>query len=199
MSTAAPIQPEHVYHVYNRANGAEQLFLSSENYLFFLRKFEQYISPVADVFCYCLLPNHFHFLIRIKNEQEIKTNLPVAFPKFGAIEKLVSKQFSKLFSSYTQAFNKVNGRKGSLFMKSFKRKEVTSQNYLLKLIHYIHLNPVVAGLVSTAGKWTFSSYPAFNSNKKTRLLKQEVIALFTDLENFKYYHQSEPDVKISDF
>ncbi|HRP60464.1 MAG TPA: transposase, partial [Vicingus sp.] len=51
------------YHIYNRANGSEKIFLNEENYLFFLQKYIEYIHPIAETYCYCLMPNHFHFLI----------------------------------------------------------------------------------------------------------------------------------------
>ncbi|MCX2678996.1 hypothetical protein OOZ15_03500 [Galbibacter sp. EGI 63066] len=73
----AILSPEGTYHIYNRANGSEQLFLSDENYWYFLRKYDEYINPVADTFCYCLMPNHFHFLVRVKSEEQLAT-----FPKF---------------------------------------------------------------------------------------------------------------------
>lgn len=97
--------PEYYYHVYNRANGNELLFLNDENYRFFLQKYFEYISPIANTFCYCLMPNHFHFLIQIKAEDELELffnqqsaaslngdiddNLRV-FPKFKTLEKLIS-------------------------------------------------------------------------------------------------------------
>jgi len=55
------------YHVYNRANGNEKMFLNEDNYRFFLKRYNYYISPIADTFVYCLLPNHFHFLIRVNS------------------------------------------------------------------------------------------------------------------------------------
>lgn len=71
--------PGYTYHVYNRANGNEKLFLSNEK-RYFLEKYTIYISPIADTFCYCLMPNHFHFLIRIKNEEKIKLFLKIDQP-----------------------------------------------------------------------------------------------------------------------
>ena len=64
--------PGCTYHVYNRANGNEKLFLSNENYRYFFEKYMIYISPIANTFCYCLMPNHFHFLIKIKSLEEVK-------------------------------------------------------------------------------------------------------------------------------
>jgi REP element-mobilizing transposase RayT len=117
----AELSSDCFYHIYNRANGNERIFLSGDNYSFFLKKYMQYIDPIAHTYCYCLMPNHFHFLIQIKNEEELKNSLQVrspAFPKFQTLEKLTSKQFANLFSSYTQAFNKQQGRRGSLFIKT---------------------------------------------------------------------------------
>ncbi|MCF6359136.1 MAG: transposase [Cyclobacteriaceae bacterium] len=60
------------YHIYNRANGNENLFRSDENYEYFLKKWGEYISDIADTYAYCLMPNHFHFLIKTKTEIELK-------------------------------------------------------------------------------------------------------------------------------
>ena len=67
-----PLFPDKIYHIFSRAIGKEKLFLEDENYKFFLKKFKLHISPVADTFAYNLLPNYFHFLIRIKSLEETK-------------------------------------------------------------------------------------------------------------------------------
>lgn len=54
------------YHIFNRGNNGETIFKKPENYAYFLNLWGKYITPIADTFCYCLLPNHFHFLIRFK-------------------------------------------------------------------------------------------------------------------------------------
>ena len=64
-------QPHQVFHVWTHANGKENLFKEDQNYLFFLRKYDKYISPVADTFAYCLMPNHIHFMVRIKAEKTV--------------------------------------------------------------------------------------------------------------------------------
>lgn len=192
-----PLEPNKTYHLFNRANGNEIIFANDGNYRFFLQKYTEHISGIADTFCYCLMPNHFHFLLRIKEESAL------TFPKFETLEKLtmaqtleklLSKQFSNFFSSYSQAFNKQQGRKGSLFMKNFKRNIVEDQTYLNKLVHYIHYNPVEAGLSASPADWKYSSYNSILSNSKTLLLRNEVIGWFDDLENFKYIHNNSPDL-----
>lgn len=187
----AVLEPDGMYHIYNRANGSECLFVSDENYRFFLQQYQKYIEPIAVTWCYCLMPNHFHFLVRVKSKAELEAT----FPKFQTLEKLdlvLSKQFSNLFSSYTQAFNKMNGRKGSLFMKNFKRKAIADSKYLIKLIHYIHYNPIEAGLSAKPEGWKYSSYSAIVVNKPTNINRNEVITLFEDLGNFKFCHQVPP-------
>src|SRR5690606_21905148 len=94
-----------------------------------------------------------------------------ALPKFRTLEGLVnneaklshllSKQFSNFFSSYSQAFNKVYQRRGSLFIKNFKRKKVDNDVYLTQLILYIHLNPVKHGFTKDIEAWSWTSFSNF--------------------------------------
>jgi len=194
-------QPDAIYHLYNRANGKEKLFLTADNYMFFLKKYQQYIYPIADTFCYCLMPNHFHFLVRIKSESVLKKvfrekiekrNLQGFQNLGGLISQLISKQFSNFFNSYTKAFNKQQSRNGSLFSQNFKRKQVKDEKYMRKLIHYIHYNPIAAGITHQYD-WKYSSYPAIISSKPTRIKKEEVIIYFDDLKNFLFCHQRPPE------
>ena len=101
------LQFDTYYHIYNHANGDDNLFREQKNYPFFLEKYHQHIDPIANTIAYCLMPNHFHLLIKIKTEAEVAVNLPQAFLKFGTLEKLeeieeakkkfLSKQFSNFF------------------------------------------------------------------------------------------------------
>ncbi|HVM88269.1 MAG TPA: hypothetical protein VMT76_08770 [Puia sp.] len=148
------LQPLSYYHIFNHAIGNENLFREDENYRFFLQKYDLYIYQVAETLAYCLMPNHFHFLIKIKSEGQ----LVAAFPKFKTLEKLIeanciSKQFSNFFSSYTLSFNKKYNRMGSLFLKNFKRQQVEKDSYFSKIIHYIHSNPVHHGFVHSVDEW----------------------------------------------
>src|SRR6188768_1031722 len=133
------LNPDSIYHIFNHANGDENIFRTDENYQFFLAKFRKYIYPVASIFAYNLLQNHFHWLLRIRSGAELQQ----AFPKFKALEKpahqnqFVSKQFSNFFSSYAQAYNKVNNRMGSLFVKNFKRELIESDLQFQNTFLYI--------------------------------------------------------------
>ncbi|MCX6351300.1 MAG: hypothetical protein NTX03_05505, partial [Bacteroidetes bacterium] len=165
-----------------------------ENYLFFLKKVAIYISPMADTFAYCLMPNHIHFFIKIKSESELE----LTFGKFETFQKLearISKQFSNLLSSYTQSYNKVYKRKGSLFTPNFKRKEVDSDDYFTRIVFYIHANPVHHGFVKNPYDWKFSSIHSFNSESKTLLQRNEVVGWFGGLKQFIDFHQQPIDIK----
>jgi putative transposase len=193
----AALEPDSTYHIYNRANGSEQLFASDENYRYFLQKYSEYISPFSKTFCYCLMPNHFHFIVRIKainnlNLQGFKNLEGIQSPSNQNLEDFLSKQFSNFFNAYTKAFNKEQNRKGSLFMHTFKRKKIADEFYLKKLVHYIHFNPVEAGLAKSPSDWKYSSYNAILSEKPSLLDKNEVIEWFEDLQNFIFVHENLP-------
>ena len=74
-------------------------------------------------------------------------------------------------------------------MRPFKRKQVETDSYFSQLIHYIHANPVHHGYCKTIDEWEFSSYKSFLSNKPTRLLRNEVIEWFGNVDRFEIFHQ----------
>ncbi|NQX97980.1 MAG: hypothetical protein HRT73_08890 [Flavobacteriales bacterium] len=186
------MQADNFYHIYNRANGSEKLFVEEENYRYFLQQFKKYIAPIAHVYAYCLIPNHFHFVIKIKEEKVLNNYFEEKLSKSSKpLESLLSLQFSHFFNSYTQAFNKKHNRKGSLFSSNFKRKEITAKEYLQQVIVYVHLNPVKHQLTSNFDEFPYTSYKSILSNKPTLLDRKAVIELFDDLENFRYVHQEQ--------
>ena len=184
----AILESDNYYHIYNRANGREKLFVNDTNYNFFLKQYEFYISPIADTFAYCLMPNHFHFLVKIKSEEELRSLSGFQTLTGIGVSKKLSQQFSHFFNSYTQAFNKQQNRKGGLFSRAFNRKRITSEGYLKNTINYIHQNPITHGYTKELDTWKFSSYNSFLSNKSTRIQKQEAFGLFHDKQNFIDYH-----------
>lgn len=173
------------YHIYNHAYAKEELFIDEGDYTFFIKKLKKFVLPVCEVFAYCLMPNHFHLVIRlrekyIESEEDIKNGLEV------------SRKLSHLFNSYAQAYNKKYKRKGGLFQRPFKRKRIESESYLLKLIHYVHYNPVAHGFVNNVEDWKFSSYNSIISGKKQLISTSYIIELFNDMNNFIYCHRVEP-------
>ncbi|MBI2270304.1 MAG: hypothetical protein HYU69_08100 [Bacteroidetes bacterium] len=202
----APLVPGSIFHIYNRANGNEKLFSTPENYKYFLRQYQQYISPIVNTYCYCLLPNHFHFLVQCKEENIIEKHFLdnckniqtlIGFGNLSGFEKEqflsnhISRQFSNWLNGYTQAYNKQQKRKGSLFMRPFKRVSISEERHLINVIRYIHFNPVEAGLCIQPEKWENSSYHLIISGKENSFINRSaVIEYFEDLENFVYCHNN---------
>jgi len=189
-----PLLPGKYYHIYNHANGSENLFRTHDNYLFFLKKYAEHILPIADTFAYCLMPNHFHLALRIKNEEEL-SRLP-QLSESSDMAKNLSKQFANFFSSYTQAFNKQHNRRGNLFVHKFKRKQIDSDDYFKRLIHYIHFNPVHHNFVKDLQDWKYSSFESFFSEQASKINREEVIEWFGNRQVFFDFHQKEIEEKM---
>ena len=169
------LEKDKVYHIYNRGINSEVIFNSDENKRYFLKLYSKYLENKAETFAYCLMYNHFHFIIRIVNENEITQAL------------------SNLFNSYAKAFNKQNNRTGSLFEKHFKRIKIENEAYLTNLIQYVHLNPK-HHLDIDYKRFSFSSYQSLISDKPTKLIREEVIQLFDSKENFIYCHDFKNEI-----
>lgn len=174
-----PIVCNRFYHIYNRGNNGENIFFENINYSFFLNLIKKHVLPVAEIYSYCLLKNHFHILIKTKEIQD---------------ESKLSQGISNLFNSYAKAINKTYKRTGSLFQTRFPRKCISNEDYLRALIIYIHLNPSHHGFVSDFRTYPHSSYKALISDKHTELRRKAVLDLFDDFDNFVYYHQFKQDL-----
>lgn len=192
-----PFEPDTVYHVYNHGNADDLLFREDKNYLFFLKRYKKYVISIVDTFAYCLMPNHFHFMVRIKRKDQIveffSDKNPRGFQNPEGLEdnlsKLISHQFGTLLNSYTKAYNKRYNRKGSLFRSSFHRKKVDSSRYYTQLIRYIHRNPVEHGFAKTIRGWPYSSYNSMLSSKPTLLKRKAVLKWFGGREKYIKLHK----------
>ena len=78
-----PFEPNNIYHVCNHGNGDDLIFREDDNYRFFLERLRVYITPVAAIYAYCLMPNHFHFLLRVKPEEELIEFMNEKYPGMG--------------------------------------------------------------------------------------------------------------------
>ncbi|NGP77421.1 hypothetical protein G3570_12305 [Balneolaceae bacterium YR4-1] len=184
--------PGQFYHIYNRANGTDKLFSEHRNYKFFFQRWDYYLSDYLSIWAYCLIPNHFHVLVKIKNEHKIGTlNLSDQIE----ITDVISNQFRNFFISYTKSYNKAYKRKGSLFQKPFKHVLVDSQPYLLALIHYIHHNPIHHGFTNDFLGWKYSSYSALSSLNATKISRDEVLNIFGGRKSFSDFHKLQKDYK----
>ncbi len=133
--------PGHYYHVYNRGANRQSIFREEDNYLLLLRRMKQYLKQYQiTVLVYCLLPNHYHFLLRQETE------------------KSVSLLMQAIFNSYSKAYNRAYAHTGTLFEGPFRAVPVTTDAYLLHLCRYIHANPVTHSLVAHPADWPYSNY-----------------------------------------
>jgi putative transposase len=184
MPSPAPLQPDVYYHLYNRGTNGENLFREDENYRYFLRLYAQHIAPVAETLAYCLMPNHFHLLVRTRADAERLTRSE----RVGRLTP-ASQAFTNLFSSYTMAFNKRYGRTGSLFEHPFHRVAVEDDTYLTRLIVYIHRNPAKHGFTDDFRQWRYSSYAAILSRHPTHVARERVLDWFGGSAQFKSLHE----------
>ena len=120
-----PLQYDTFYHVYNRGNNGEKIFFNEENYRYFLRKFGIYLTPYIEVYAYCLLPNHFHFLIKTKRKDEMEEpfmQIQTGRKLLLDYTQIASEIFRRFFLSYAKSIKLQEGRTGSLFEKNFNSK-----------------------------------------------------------------------------
>lgn len=189
-----PLEADCVYHIYNRGVNGESIFTSKDNYLYFLEKIKKYLLGVCDVYSYCLLPNHFHLLLKVKDETTLKnlvkvSNLDKVESGLHSSNQIFSKQFSLVFNSYSQAFNKQKGRHGPLIESPFKRKKITDDEYLLRTVIYIHQNPQLHQIVKDFRNYPFSSYSSFFSTAYSNVERQSVLSLFGGTDVFEKAHK----------
>ena len=135
-------------------------FFWRENYVYFLRLLRYHLLTAdLDLLAYCLMPNHYHLLVKSQGGD-------------------ISKGMQSVVLAYTKAINHRFDRSGSLFEGTFKAIEVSTSEYLCHLVRYIHLNPVKAGLVDRPEEWEFSSYPEYADLRTGKLPKQEQVRSF---------------------
>ena len=187
-----PLLADNIYHITGHAVGNEKLFLNDDNYRFFLKRYAKYIEPVADTFAWSLLPNHFHFLIRIKPYPELLSHYKKIKPHRkedkGWQPDFVMKRFSNLLDSYAKSFNIKNNRRGALFMDYMRRVEVTTDAQYSTTVFYIHKNAVHHGYCKDIISWPWSSYKTILSDAPTKIERQKVLDWFGGIEKFIQYH-----------
>lgn len=183
-------EPEGHYHVYNRAIDKKKIFASEGNYIYFLRQYDKYLSPLVTTFSYALMGNHFHLGIRIKSEQELGNFIKVAnlnAERYSTPHALVAHQFQRFFQSYAMAFNKQQNRVGTLFQTPFKRCAI-SYDDLPRLILYHHLNPQKHGLSVDFRDYRWTSFGRYLSDVPTKLPRNEVMHIFGGPERYIQAH-----------
>ena len=200
------LNPDNYYHIYNRANGKDKLFLSERNRHHFLNTYSLYLSDFVETHTYCLIPNHFHFLVRVRSESHILKKAKPNYDKYlkknnnseTIICDLLSEAFRRFFIAYSKAFNKEQNRHGNLFERPFKRILIDNDDYFTQLIYYIHSNPENHKIINSFKNYKWSSYHSFLSEKSTRLQRNSVLDWFGGKEEFIKFHSMYHECKDMD-
>lgn len=147
------------YHIYNRGASGATIFREPDNYLYVLGKMKMYSQKYAiSILAYCLLPDHYHFLVRQNGKQPARL-----LPQY-------------IFNAYTKAFNRRYEHSGTLFEGPFRALQVYTTPYLLNLCRYIHANPVLHGLAADPGAWPFSNYLEWIEQRQGTLIDRHFVA-----------------------
>lgn len=186
-----------VYHVFNRGVEERVVFTSKRDYLRFLETFVYYqranvpsrfsfrkrpqaedflrLDNLVEIICYCLMPTHFHFLLR-----QIK-------------DKGISSFLSRLTNSYTRYFNTRYRRIGPLFQGTFKAVRIENDEQLVHVSRYIHLNPVINFLVKDLNDYPYSSYLEYIKGGKGICQKDLVLSQFSTPKNYEKFVLDQQD------
>jgi REP element-mobilizing transposase RayT len=155
--------------------------------------FGKYLAPIVETYAWVMMPNHYHFALRVKTKEEIQVIeqereiLCLKKNKFKIGKP--HQQFSNFLNAYAQAFNRKYGRKGNLFEKRFKRKIIRDDIYFRDIIMYIHNNPVNHGFCKNIMEYSWSSYPNYISLDPGKSDKNKVIGWFGNRANFIKLHK----------
>ncbi|MEI7675508.1 MAG: hypothetical protein WCJ03_01905 [Bacteroidales bacterium] len=189
-------EPHQLYHIYNQGNNRQQVFFNRENQLFFLKKMGMYILPYSDVLAWCLMPNHFHLMVYVR-EVGLSSEGFTQSETLTHEKRTFNDSIGLMLRSYTRAINIQQNRTGSLFRKETKAECITKtdegitpsflntfsgaflnihnaeHSYPKICFDYIHQNPVVAGLCSQPVDWEFSSAVDFEGLRDGKLINRE--------------------------
>lgn len=192
------------YHIYNRSVGTEKLFKTNEDYNRFLTKYKTYLDIYLETYAYCLVPNHFHLLVKckpvtdkirrfIKHEKTIKAQAYLA----GEIvyNDFIVSQFKRFFNSHAKKFNVLHSRHGTLFQRKFKRISIKNTEHFKFILLYIHHNVLHHRLGKNYDSWNYSSFTSYLNMDSSFISPQDVYKLFsserdTDIIEFLKFHEN---------
>lgn len=198
-------EKRHIYHIYNQGNNRQKIFFERDNYLFFIKKIRAYLLPYCDVLAYCLMPNHFHIMVKINDvEIAVSTEGFAQSETLGIKQRTFNQSIGIMLRSYTNAINKQEKRSGALFRKQTKAECLTERNgltpsfyntktgtqihidnpekqYPQVCFNYIHENPLKAGLVNRETDWEFSSAPDYAELRNGTLVNKKMAKEYIEL------------------
>ena len=119
----------------------------------------------------------------MKSEETLDRLNQVYIKEYG-ISNYISQRFSNFFNSYSKSFNMKYNRKGSLFLRPFKRIVIDTDSYFTQMVSYIHRNPIHHGYVQHINEWKHSSYHDTISQGETFILRDEILEWFGGKEAY---------------
>ena len=171
-----------VYHLYNRSVSEVKLFIDVNDYKVFLERFNKYFGHYLHVYSYCLIPNHFHFIVKVKEQSSFDTMIKKEKTKAAkkliiaeiGINEFLEDQFRRMFSSFALSIKNKYNRQGALFQRRMKRVQVSENSQLVYLVNYVHHNPIHHGLCMRMIDWPFSSYHKFIGRRMNEFQRQYI-------------------------
>ena len=159
-----PFLPNNYYHIYNRGANKADIFLNDKDYLFLLKQVKTHMREFGiSVIAYCLMSNHYHFVLRQNGESKINDFMQAVFFNYS--------------SSFNSSFNMIHKHSGTLFEGPFRAILVDKNEYLLHLCRYIHRNPLDAGIVVKPEQWHYSNDAEFIGQRKGTLVDHEFVKM----------------------
>ncbi|MGC4037105.1 MAG: hypothetical protein QM764_14195 [Chitinophagaceae bacterium] len=190
-------QSGNLYHIYNQGNNRQTIFVDQKDYILFTGFIRKYLLPYTEIIGWCLMPNHFHFMCYAdERSNEI-------IQQGGNQTDVITNGIRKLLSGYARVFNSRYHRTGSVFRPKTKSKcltdisidaqlknKVTSETYYATCFHYIHQNPLRAGLVNRLEDWEYSSFKDYAGLRNGTLCNKQLAAKFTLYDSMNFITES---------
>lgn len=187
-----PLVNDQIYHIFNRGVAKLPIFTEKRDYDRFLETiyYYQFQGPkpqfsqlkrfkdfkfeknkkIVEIICYCLMPNHYHFLVKQLEENGI------------------SEYISKISNSYTKFFNTKHNRVGPLFQGQFKAVRIGYEEQFIHVSRYIHLNPIASFLVKDLKEYPWSSYSNYIGLSADRIcVKEQVLSMFKTPQKYEQF------------
>lgn len=185
--------PSGVYHLLARAVGDENLFRQEQDYHTMVWRLRKYLLPIADIYAYNFLPDHFHLFLGIKEFSEISSLYesrkngwvlsPISSPCF------IMQQFSNMLNSYVKSLNFRYHRNGGLFIDYIRREEIFTNDEFCSTVFKVHQDPVHHGYCEDMRDWRWSSVHSYFGRCRAMVSREEVIRRFGGRKAFLLYHK----------
>lgn len=193
------ILPDNIYHIYNQGNNRQQVFKNKSDYERFFHLYKSNIIDFASTIAWCLMPNHFHFMIATNTKclEKIKQG--------GIFLDPITNGFRKMLSGYTHVSNLITNSSGSLFRQKTKAKKLSDlkinldypalEDYYAACFHYIHQNPLKAKLVSKLEDWEYSSFREYAGLGSSPFCDKELAKIFCKYSPATFIEDTDKFVK----